>query len=283
VRLPAVALLILILPCIAKSAGITDERVSMSQKMADAMVQSGVHNLYVPDFCDSNSQPIGPGGYFAAIFSVLLQKHANGLNVLSRVAAHSFLLKNQWTDCDLGKTEVLGKFAAALGADAILTGGVTPEKNYFFVDLILRDASGKARIHWVYQEPYTPYTLGAFPASVSATGWPFYFPALDGVTYPKPTKLQHPLNPPDKLGVVVVSILVTTDGKVDQARVVQKLDAGDDGDCLKSLKKWHFEPAKDSEGTAVPVRIAVYFRFRGRALTMPPAQMQYPEDQIPQQ
>jgi TonB family protein len=282
-RLPAVALLILLLPCIANSAGIADERVSMSQKMADAIEHSGVHNLYVPDFCDSNSQPNGPGAYFAAVFSAMLQKRTKDFTILSRVAAHNFLLKNQWTDCDLGKTDVLGKFAAALGADAILTGGVTPEKNYFFVDLILRDASGKPQIHWVYQEPYSPYTLGAFPASASSAGWPFYFPALDGLSYPKPIKLQHPPNPPDKLGVVVISILVTTDGNVDQARVVQKLDASDDGDCLKSVKKWHFEPAKNSDGTPVPVRIAVYYRFRGRAFNIPPAQMQYPEDQIPQQ
>jgi hypothetical protein len=220
-RLPAVAFLILLLPCIANPAGIADERVSMSQKMAEAIVHSGVHNLYVADFCDSNSRPIGPGGYFAAIFSTLLQKPSNGLTVVSRVAAHNFLLENQWTDCDLGKTDVLGKFAAALGVDAILTGGVTLEKNYFFVDLILRDASGKPQIHWVYQEPYSPYTLSAFPASASSAGWPFYFPALDGVTYPKPIKLQHPPNPPDKLGVVVISILVTTDGNVDQARVVR--------------------------------------------------------------
>lgn len=65
-----------------------------------------------------------------------------------------------------------------------------------------------------------------------------------------------------------------------QARVVQKLDPDDDNECLKQLEKWRFAPAKNSDGTSVPVRIAVYFKFRGHPLSYP-FQAQYPEDQIP--
>jgi len=82
------------------------------------------------------------------------------------------------------------------------------------------------------------------------------------------------------LGTVVISVLVSADGNVEQARVVQKLDSDDDGECLKQLKKWRFEPAKNSDGIAIPVRITVYFQFRGHRLTYP-FQAQYPEDQIP--
>lgn len=282
-RLPAVALFILLVPCMANSAGISDERASIAQKIADAMPHFGVHTLYVPDFCDSNSQPNGPGGYFAAIFSSLLQKRTKNFAVVSRIAAHSFMLNNHWTDCDLLKPEVLPKFTTALDADAILTGGVTAEKNYFLIDLMLRDASGKPQVHWVYQELYSPNTLSSFPAAASSAGWPFYFPALDGVTYPKPVKWQNLANPPNKFGTIVISLLVTSDGNVDQARVVQKLDSREDADCLKEVQKWRFDPGKNLDGTPVPVRISVYFRFRGPHLTFPPAQMQYPEDQIPQQ
>jgi hypothetical protein len=282
-RLTALVFLVLVAPCVTDSAGTSDNRVSMSNKMADAMSHFGVHTLYVPDFCDSNSQPNGPGGYFAAVFSMFIQKNTKDFTVLNRIDAHRFLLKNQWTDCDLVKPEVLPKFTAALGVDAILTGAVAPQKSYFFVDLILRDSSGRPQIHWVYQELFGPTTLSAFPAAASPSGWPFYFPALDGVTFPKPVKWQNPPNPPDKLGMIVMSLLVTSEGNVDQPRVVQKLDPGDDSACLKELKKWRFDPAKNSDGTPVPVRIAVYFRFRGPHLTVPPPQIQYPEDQIPQQ
>jgi len=278
-RLATLAFLLLLVPCLTDPADVPDDRVSMSQKMAGAISHLGVHALYVPDFCDTHSQPNGPGGYFAAVFSRFIQKNAKDFTVLSRIDVHGFLLNNGWTDCDLMKPQVLPKFTAALGVDGILTGDVTPQKNYFFINFILRDSAGKPQIHWVYQEPYSPTTLSAFPAAASPSGWPFYFPALDGVTFPKPVKWQNPQNPPDKFGMIVISLLVTSDGNVDQPRVVQKLDPGDDSDCLKQLKKWRFDPAKNSDGAPVPVRIAVSFRFRGRQWTTPPPQMQYPEDQ----
>jgi TonB family protein len=281
-RPSALALLVLLLASLAPCAETPDGRASMAQQLADAMSHNGVHTLYVPDFCDSNSQPNGPGAYFAAVFSAMLQKRGKDFTVLSRVDVHRFLLQKQWTDCDLAKPEILSQFAAALGGDAILTGHVTPEKNYFNVDLILHDGSGQSKVHWVYQEPYGPYTLSSFPATASSTGWPFYFPLLDGVTHPKPLKLPNNARayPPHMLGTIVISVLVSADGSVEQARVVQKLDPDDDSECLSELKHWRFEPARNSDGTAVPVRISIYFKFHGQRLTYP-FQAQYPEDRIP--
>jgi TonB family protein len=279
-RPSALGLLILLVTNVTRSDEIANQRMSIAQKLADSMSHMRVHALYVPDFCDSNSQPNGPGAYFAAIISAMLQKRGKDFTVLSRVEAHRFLLQRQWTDCDLVKPEILQHSVATLGADAVLTGLVTTEKNYFNVDLILRDESGKPKVHWVYQEPYGPYTLSSFPATASSAGWPFYFPMLDGVTYPKALKVQNFLYPPRMLGTVVISALVSVDGNVEQARVVQKLDSDDDSECLKQLKKWRFEPAKNSDGTSIPVRIAVYFQFRGHRLSYP-FQAQYPEDQIP--
>jgi TonB family protein len=281
-RLSALALLFLLTASLAPSAETPDGRASMAQQLADAISHNGVHTLYVPDFCDSNSQPSGPGAYFAAVFSAMLQKRSKDFTVLSRVEVHRFLLQKQWTDCDLARPQILSQFAAALGGDAILTGLVTPEKNYFNVDLILRDGLGEAKVHWVYQEPYGPYTLSSFPATASSTGWPFYFPLLDGVTHPKPLSMQKlaRANPPRMLGTIVISALISADGSVEQARVVQKLDSDDDSECLNELKKWRFEPAKNSDGTAVPVRISIYFKFHGQRLSYP-FQAQYPEDRIP--
>lgn len=82
------------------------------------------------------------------------------------------------------------------------------------------------------------------------------------------------------LGTVVISALVSADGNVEQARVVQKLNSDDDSECLNQLKKWRFEPAKNSDGTPIPLRIGIFFKFRGQRLTYP-FQARYPEDQIP--
>jgi TonB family protein len=279
-RLSALALFVLLLPNVTHPAEISDTRASIAQELADSISHLAVHALYVPDFCDSDSRPNGPGAYFAAIFSAMLQKRGKDFTVLNRVESHRFLLQNHWTDCDLSKPEILQQSFAAFGADAVLTGLVTSEKNYFNVDLILRDSSGNPKVHLVYQELYGPYTLSSFPATTSPAGWPFYFPLLDGVTHPKPLKVQNILYSPRMLGMVVISVLVSADGSVEQARVVQKLDSDDDSECLNALKKWRFEPAKNSDGIPIPVRIGIYFQFRGYRHSYP-FQAQYPEDHIP--
>jgi TonB family protein len=241
----------------------------------------GVHTLYVPDFCDSNAQPNGPGAYFASIFSLMLQKRNKDFTVLNRAEVHRLLLQKQWTDCDLAKPDILRQSAVAAGADGVLTGLVTTGKNYFNVDLILRDASGAAKVHWVYQELFGPYTISSFPAAASPSGWPFYFPSLDGVSAPMPRKTQTmSLNyQPRKFGRVVISALVSAEGNIEQARVVQQLDPDQDKACLDAVKQAHLEPAKNSDGTPVPVRIMILFQF-GKHRTYP-YNAQYPEDNIP--
>lgn len=257
-------------------------RTPIAQTVADGASHLGFHKVYVPDFCDSNSRPDGPGAYFAAGFSYLLEHNAKDFSVVSRVDAHRFLLENHWTDCDLTRREVVQKFVDAMGADAFLTGSVTSEKDYFHVDLVLRDASGKERIHCVYDERYYPETIGSFPASASSAGWPFYFALLDGVTFPKPVKTPGPAYPNYKVvrlsGTVVISMMITTDGSVEEARVVQRMDPDIDGDMLKMVKNWQFEPAKGADGKAVPTRLVMRFQLGARAAPGIRPQAQYPED-----
>jgi len=226
--------------------------------------------------------PRWAGAYFAANFAQLLGRDSKSFTVLSRVDAHRYLVENHWTDCDLARPEILQKFVDALDVDALLAGNVQSEKNYFHIDLILRDVSGKARIHCVYEELFRPYTVGCFPASTSSSGWPFYFPMLDGVTLPKAVKTPtypYPASykPVLLAGTVVISIVVTTDGNAEQARVVQRVDPDFDSDALTAVKAWHFEPAKSPDGTPVPTRLVLLLRFNLKGL---PVQAQYPEDQL---
>jgi TonB family protein len=118
--------------------------------------------------------------------------------------------------------------------------------------------------------------------ATSSSGWPFYFPMLDGVTAPKPVKTStfpYPASykPVILSGNVVISKIVITDGNVEQARIVQKVDPDFDSDTLKAISTWHFEPAKSPDGTPVPIRLGIQLRFgvKGR-----PAQALYPEDEL---
>jgi TonB family protein len=56
-------------------------------------------------------------------------------------------------------------------------------------------------------------------------------------------------------------MLVTTDGKVEQARVVQELDPEMDKISLDTAKTWRFEPAKAPDGTPVAVRVVLEVNF----------------------
>ena len=57
-------------------------------------------------------------------------------------------------------------------------------------------------------------------------------------------------------GTVVVSILVTRDGTVSEARVASGLDRDLDEQAVKTVSTWRFEPAR-KEGKTVAERIQV--------------------------
>jgi TonB family protein len=186
--------------------------------------------------------------------------------VLSRAEAHRFLLKNQSTDCDLMKPEILTKFASALGVDSLLFVLVSSDNKSFSVDFSFRDITGKELLRSSYKEPIEAFTLGLLPPVAAPSGWPFYF-AGEGITMPKAVRMQNPPYP-EKLrskhvsGSVVISAVVRPEGKIDGARIVQKVDPDLDKVALDSTRSWLFEPAETPDGTRVPVRVAFELNFK---------------------
>jgi hypothetical protein len=114
--------------------------------------------------------------------------------VLNRAEAHRFLVRNQWTDCDLIKPEVLTKFVAALGVDSLLFVLVSSDNNSFSVDFSFRDIAGKELLRSSYKEPIEAFTLGFLPPVAAPSGWPFYF-AGEGITMPKAVRMPNPPYP----------------------------------------------------------------------------------------
>jgi|SRR5579872_3335225 len=87
-----------------------------------------------------------------------------------------------------------------------------------------------------------------------------------GVVTPKP--VYHP--DPDYTdrarkkkinGYVVVSFIVTTEGKVRDVTVTRSLDKDLDKQALAAVSKWRFEPAM-KDGTPVEVRLSAELTFR---------------------
>lgn len=254
----------LLTPSFSRATGVSEKRKSAATQMKKEFSRLGIHKLYVPDFCNS-SRASGPGVLFASIFSLAL-KDAKDFTVLSRSDAHNFLVKNKWTDCDLSNPDTLLCFSREFGVDSILTGTMVPADGSFSIDLVLHDLSGKELTRLNYSEPYQAGTVGMFPAISTVSGWPFFLPGYDGVTLPQAIRMTNPAYPQHARtnhisGCVDVSAIVTTEGKIEQARVVQKVEPEMDRVTLETVNGWRFKPAKSADGTSVPVRVVFQINF----------------------
>lgn len=90
----------------------------------------------------------------------------------------------------------------------------------------------------------------------------------NGITSPRP--ICHPTPEyTDKArkkkinGVVLLSLVVTPEGAVRDARITTSLDKDLDQQALKTVNTWKFQPAT-KDGKPVAVRIAVEISFRVR-------------------
>lgn len=169
-RLLAIVLLSILPPVAVHAVDINQNRKLVVDNMAQDFSRLGFHKLYVPDSCDSSFHANGVSSFFAYIFSGLLEKNHKDFTVLNRAEAHRFLLKNQWTDCDLMKAEVLTKFVAALGVDSILFVTASSDNNSFSVDFSFRDITGKELLRSSYKEPFEAFTLGYLPPVAAPSG-----------------------------------------------------------------------------------------------------------------
>ena len=122
----------------------------------------------------------------------------------------------------------------------------------------------------VLSAPLLPQRSWAQDASAQS-GEPvyeFHRVGENGVTGPKPTYHPDPEYTDQARrkkisGTVVLSIVVTPEGTVRDAKVVTSLDKGLDQQAVNTVSSWKFEPAT-KDGKPVAVRIAVETTFRIR-------------------
>jgi hypothetical protein len=84
------------------------------------------------------------------------------------------------------------KFATEFNIDSILNGELVPEDGSFSMNFVLHDLAGKELFRISYSEPYNAQTVGLFPAVLSTSGWPFFLPGYDGVSFPRAIRMQNP-------------------------------------------------------------------------------------------
>jgi len=90
----------------------------------------------------------------------------------------------------------------------------------------------------------------------------------NGITAPKPTYSPNPeytdrARKKKISGSVVLSIVVTPDGSVREAKVIQSLDPDLDKQSIAAVSKWKFTPAtKDGQPVSVRIRVETTFNIR---------------------
>jgi len=89
----------------------------------------------------------------------------------------------------------------------------------------------------------------------------------NGVTAPKPTYTPNPeyvdRARKEKInGSVVLSMIVTAEGKVRDVKVIKTLDRDLDKQAVAAVRTWRFEPGlKNGEAVAVLLKTEVMFRL----------------------
>jgi TonB family protein len=242
------------------------DRKAYAQELTKDIAQSGVRRIYFPDLMDASERQVVSGRYFAANFSRLVNEKAkNAFVVVSRIEVHKYLAKSGLTDHDLSTDAIRAKLASDFGLDAILSGTITVNQGVASIDLIGRDPSGKELFRSRYEEVLNPSLIDDM--DVWQSGGDFYFPGLDGVTVPKCLSCPIPERPlGDRAkrleGKVILSILVTVEGKAGEIHLVKKFDPDFDRAAINAVQTWRFVPSHDPDGKPVPVRVPVELTFR---------------------
>ncbi len=266
------SLILVFLACVFVSAGSAESENGQGRKKFARQLQHdvslfAVHNVYVPDFVDVSGKQCSAGQFYAASFSKLLTDDAKGFTVIPRVDAHRSLLRSRWTDRDLAKKDALAKLVSEFAPDAILWGTLSAKDGQLTIEIIARDPTAKEIFRESFTEETDQFVLDMLQND--GAGPTYYFVTLDGVTFPKCVSCPDP-SYTDKArskrlqGQVILTVLVTAEGKAEKIRILRKLDPGLDDSSIRTVKGWEFEPAKDADGKSVAVRLPVEVTFRLR-------------------
>jgi len=117
------------------------------------------------------------------------------------------------------------------------------------------------------QQHRTPQFEALFPAESDPSGRVFYFSGYDGVGFPKSIRSPPPSYTDEarrrKLnGTVLLSAVISIQGKVEQVRVVQSLEPSLDQASIEIVRSWKMSPAKDAAGNLVPIRAPIETTFK---------------------
>ncbi len=237
---------------------------SLAKKVASAQLK----RVVVADFLEAGTQRTPQGVYLSMNFSQTLSHHAQKFDVIKRQEFFAYIQKQNIIPADLVKSEVIRRLGTGQEIDALILGRIETSAREIRVNVSLVPvATGEVIAGEEYEIPRTPEFETAFPVGTDPSGTQFYFAGMDGVGVPKCEYCPDPSYSSEARrnhieGHVLFSALVTTEGRLDQIRLVKSAGNGLDEAALASIRTWKLRPAQGPSGQPVPVRVPIEITFR---------------------
>jgi TonB family protein len=253
-----------------------------AQKIREANLEEREPKILVIDFFRSspgNSSRLGT--LLADRFSGSLTAYSAGLNILDRKILKNYLTTNWTTLEDLQSRDVCLRIGRQIGATGVILGTLYEENGQISLTVhlegfgpvakeadIFQVADQKARfpvteeMHAMLFESGPNYARKADEIPEE----PGVFKSGLGAGVPRCTSCPSPgysdaARAAKFQGAVVLSIVVTTEGKATSIYVLEGAPFGLTTKAVEAVQDWRFEPAL-KDGNPVPVRTQIETTFR---------------------
>src|SRR6267154_304274 len=254
-----------------------------AQKIREANIEERKPKVLVIDFFRSSSGNSSQlGTLFADRFSESLTAYSAGLSILDRKILKDYLTTNWTTLEDLQSHDVCLRIGRQLGATGVILGTLYEENGQISLTVhlegfgpvakeadIFQVTDERARfpvtqeMHAMLFKPGPNYARKADDISEE----PGVFKSGLGAGVPRCTSCPSPgysdaARAAKFQGTVVLSIVVTTEGKATSIYVLKGAPFGLTTKAVEAVQDWRFEPAlKDGNPVSVRTQIETTFRL----------------------
>jgi TonB family protein len=252
-----------------------------AQKIREANLEEREPKVLVIDFFRSspgNSSRLGT--LLADRFSESLTAYSAGLNILDRKILKDYLTQNWTTLEDLRSHDVCLRIGRQLGATGVILGTLYEENGQISLTVHLEGFGPVAKAADISQ---VTDERGRFPVTEEMRAMlfepgpnyarkaddipeePGVFKSGLGAGVPRCTSCPSPsysdaARAAKFQGTVLLSIVVTTEGKATAIYVLKGAPFGLTTKAIEAVQDWRFEPAL-KDGKPVPVRVQVETTF----------------------
>jgi TonB family protein len=232
--------------------------------------------IVVLDLSAPDNQWLPFGAWLADNISAALSSNSAAFEVIDRAKLAASLKSRHLAPKDEFLPTNAVDLAQSLGADLIVDGRFSALDNDLGVSINARRALPNQRPLILVRSRITMSSdvaghlgepLDALKPKPDPSANDAYRPGRNGVSRPSCSYCPSPeyseyARKKKITGTVTLSVLITPEGRATDAQVTTSLEPSLDQQAIKTVEAWKFEPAKDSNGVAVPVHVAIEVSFR---------------------